>query len=640
MSAPMQDQVLGETMDRQESVSSSLFNECYCGFQWSCKHDLCLKPSNLGDCGSPDCDGDIEVHCDLPDCTLPECDALLCEPCEPCEPCVTVPCNLSGDHCNAGVYSSSGAGHEICYTKASDMTDYACGQCSFDSQSSICCTAAVSSCSSAVSSPVLTPVNEAIRQCDHANSAQHGKLCHWGDDCSFAFSSLEDLDSHLRTTHISFLEHLHREDCRQKDNCSHSVADSNIQQQHCLWDSCGVVTDELDALLAHVKMEHVAPTVNSQSHFTNASAVQLTDTSEKPIQCHWNNCTDMYSDVSALDTHLASHLDSNQLQCEWDACSFTTLTSDNLLSHIANTHVLPLDGFQGLSEWHGESSLRSHQHQLINEQSQHQNQHQHQHGTNQYISCHPQSLHYHMHAHQHHSADHVDETQHSQSHYYKNQELKRGNPETVKQHQCLWTTDDTVCGEIFDTAQALSEHVSNMHVGSRKQTYVCYWKGCDRSCRPFHQRQKIIRHLQIHTQNRPYVCEVCGKRFAEQIVLTQHLRVHSGEKPHECKICGKKFAASTALSVHIRVHTGDKPLKCRWPGCTRSFSESSNLAKHMRTHRAEKRFRCTAYGCEKSFLRHDQLVRHMRTHANNSINKVQSMPLIAGITDVKVDSSS
>jgi uncharacterized Zn-finger protein len=150
---------------------------------------------------------------------------------------------------------------------------------------------------------------------------------------------------------------------------------------------------------------------------------------------------------------------------------------------------------------------------------------------------------------------------------------------------CKWLHDDgTICARQFTSPQSLTEHLESEHVGTRQKEYYCRWNGCDRHKKPFKQRQKIARHLQIHTNNKPYRCEVCGHSFGEMHVLKQHMRVHSGEKPYECKVCGKRFAVSTALSVHMRTHTGEKPLVCKFPGCGKRFSESSNLAKHMKTH--------------------------------------------------------
>ncbi|KAK9374527.1 uncharacterized protein V1513DRAFT_445943 [Lipomyces chichibuensis] len=332
-------------------------------------------------------------------------------------------------------------------------------------------------------------------------------------------------------------------------------------------------------LLNHVKNDHMGGSVEAP-----AASVISVDTTAAPVivnpdavlQCHWNQCSDAYVDPNAVDAHILGHMSrlADPLHCEWDACNFTTLTSNSLVSHVVHDHVLAQQEQEQVQQI-------SHQHLQLRAHSHHQRGHGHR-------PLQP-------------SHSHTDSRVESKNH-----------------HKCLWLTDGRSCAQSFSSTQDLSEHIIASHVGSRKQEYTCTWSGCERSTRPFQQRQKIIRHLQIHTHNRPFECSHCGRRFAEQLVLTQHMRVHSGERPYTCKVCGKRFAASTALSVHLRTHTGEKPLTCKWPDCGKTFSESSNLAKHMRTHTADRRFKCAIEGCKKDFLRHDQLVRHMRTHANGS----------------------
>lgn len=207
--------------------------------------------------------------------------------------------------------------------------------------------------------------------------------------------------------------------------------------------------------------------------------------------------------------------------------------------------------------------------------------------------------------------------------------VKQDHIRFEEHHRCKWLIGDgnhkiSPCNMCFNSAEALTKHLSTEHVGSGRSNYICYWQDCDRCNRPFAQRQKIIRHIAIHTGNRPFVCHICGHTCSEEAVLKQHQRTHTGEKPFSCSICQKTFSASTALSVHMRTHTGFKPLVCKYPGCGKRFSESSNLTKHMKTHSRIKDYSCPC--CTRIFHRLDQLKRHTNAVHGNKISPTQLLP--------------
>jgi KRAB domain-containing zinc finger protein len=179
----------------------------------------------------------------------------------------------------------------------------------------------------------------------------------------------------------------------------------------------------------------------------------------------------------------------------------------------------------------------------------------------------------------------------------------------------------------------------------------------------------LRRHLKRHTDDRPFVCELCGERFIQKSSLLDHrwsrhrdsIDTDREASPFHCKICNVGFfsrshmrrhrcgidtrsgpargrgrpshlvhkcvycleamPSASALVVHVRSKHGfEKPFGCIT--CGAKFKTSVSLlwhnAKHTGNKRSDSRHRCPH--CVRSFEHLPQVYAHMRVQHGRSQN--------------------
>ncbi|XP_047496551.1 zinc finger protein 48-like [Penaeus chinensis] len=73
-------------------------------------------------------------------------------------------------------------------------------------------------------------------------------------------------------------------------------------------------------------------------------------------------------------------------------------------------------------------------------------------------------------------------------------------------------------------------------------------------------------------------CHLCYKRFENRYKLKMHLNTHTGDRPFTCDVCGKGFMRRTTLTGHRIIHDASQ-FSC--PTCNRTFKRSSERLIHI-----------------------------------------------------------
>jgi len=106
---------------------------------------------------------------------------------------------------------------------------------------------------------------------------------------------------------------------------------------------------------------------------------------------------------------------------------------------------------------------------------------------------------------------------------------------------------------------------------------------CDSCSKVFRSYPGLRYHRNSkHTQDGPYKCNFCEKRFCQKSHLARHETLHTGEKNYACTYCEKTFRIKGNLQIHLRIHTGEKPYECKT--CGKKFTQQQSAKSHEKLH--------------------------------------------------------
>ncbi|XP_068112258.1 gastrula zinc finger protein XlCGF48.2-like isoform X2 [Hyperolius riggenbachi] len=162
----------------------------------------------------------------------------------------------------------------------------------------------------------------------------------------------------------------------------------------------------------------------------------------------------------------------------------------------------------------------------------------------------------------------------------------------------------TECGKSFSLKENLTSHMK-IHLGG--ELFPCFECG-----KLFKYKSYLVDHHRIHTGEKLFSCSQCGRRFSTRNVLRRHEQQHTSKKSLSCPICEKCFSNKPLLRSHQwHIHTEDKPFPCS--ECGKRFVTEFHLLRHQKSHSAEKQFSCPK--CQRGFKHKSDLARHQRNHA-------------------------
>uniref|UniRef100_A0A1Y1JYE7 C2H2-type domain-containing protein n=1 Tax=Photinus pyralis TaxID=7054 RepID=A0A1Y1JYE7_PHOPY len=383
-------------------------------------------------------------------------------------------------------------------------------------------------------------------------------------ECLSEFETENELNTHMLTHQQGEIEQAVEESPLQCSICSYVFDDPERRKEHIAY---------------HIKMKKlVQPSkrpkrkvdTNNPAHQYKCSVcgksfskLCLLDrhfrihSGEKPYACHL--CKRAFTQKGTLQIHLIRHSGVKPFRCSLCPASFCQ--KGNLRVHFQKTHVMPVAGAKAYQcsmctcIFKTVSSLNTHTTRV-------------------------------------HARDNCDDLSDLVA------QLKRLDKQFVPE------TDDPkasleALNERFDEGASLVKYVKlvdyntedgfRRYLVKKRKVGNHQWYICSFCTKEFKKPSDLIRHIRVHTREKPFKCKQCDQAFSLKSTLTHHLNTHLTETQYKCIVCSKAFASMSALNMHRRrhdlnpgKHRTHHRYKC--PVCAKIFNSSCIMKMHMKSH--------------------------------------------------------
>ncbi|SCO59681.1 zinc finger transcription factor, putative [Plasmodium berghei] len=126
----------------------------------------------------------------------------------------------------------------------------------------------------------------------------------------------------------------------------------------------------------------------------------------------------------------------------------------------------------------------------------------------------------------------------------------------------------------------------------------------------FSNKKLMKRHLMsVHTDSRPYKCELCLKTYKRSDHLKKHILTHEDNKvktKYKCAICQIEFDTQKELKEHKIRH-----YQCPYENCSYHYSTISNMKYHLNKHKCNLYYSCPV--CNEQFYIYKEFIQHKRS---------------------------